>query len=325
MSEFFTWHFSTSFLFMALPLLGASRSHSDTSHSVGLLWTSDQPGACHTQVQKHALRLWELKTRLWEGHVSTGTIRILQKRALRTKWIIHSGANWILFFSYVPVRIHKGKEEVKQSHYRPGQAQRVPGGWGSQISRQSTHEGGKVVSPTHRPPLPPKKYSRSTRVPASVRSWVYPRAIVRPTGLCQWKKSTDDIGNRTRDLPVCSAVPALIQSINAAIWKSLDFSCIWRMKPQLGRKNIAQLPDYFIFVVLSVQQSVCSDYRKQSSGKDRRVRHITWKKHPGRHIGVRQWDIKAQNWQSADTMDCDSTAWLYVWLRMRHRQKKTKE
>ena len=25
--------------------------------------------------------------------------------------------------------------------------------------RQSAHEGGKVVSPTHRPPLPPRKYS----------------------------------------------------------------------------------------------------------------------------------------------------------------------
>jgi hypothetical protein len=55
--------------------------------------------------------------------------------------------------------IRKYQVEVKQSHYRPRQALRVPRGGGSQISRQSAHEGGMVVSPTHRRPLPPGNIS----------------------------------------------------------------------------------------------------------------------------------------------------------------------
>ena len=87
-----------------------------------------------------------------------------------------------MWFEHTYCRNIKGK--VKQSHYRLRQAQRVPGSWGSQITWQSAHEGGTIVSPTHRPTLPPLEIFL---VLISVRSWVNPRAIVRPEGLRQWK------------------------------------------------------------------------------------------------------------------------------------------
>jgi hypothetical protein len=74
----------------------------------------------------------------------------------------------------------QGKVKIKQSHYRPGQALSVSGACGSQISRQSAYEGGKVVSHTHRPPLP------LGNIPYT-HFWVDPRVLVWPEGLCEWK------------------------------------------------------------------------------------------------------------------------------------------
>ena len=51
--------------------------------------------------------------------------------------------------------IYRQGKNVKLSMSRPEQALRVPGGTGSQISRQFAHKGGKVFGPTHRPPLSP--------------------------------------------------------------------------------------------------------------------------------------------------------------------------
>jgi hypothetical protein len=72
------------------------------------------------------------------------------------------------------------------------QTQGFPGGWVSQISRQSTHEGGKVVSPLHRPPLLPKKHSQY--------SFVLERVMLKKT-------SNDTIGNQTCELPGRNPVP----------------------------------------------------------------------------------------------------------------------
>ena len=51
----------------------------------------------------------------------------------------------------------------------------------SRIFGQSAHEGGRVVSCTHRPHLPRRGY---LLVLIFVRGWLDPRAIVRLEGLC---------------------------------------------------------------------------------------------------------------------------------------------
>jgi hypothetical protein len=84
------------------------------------------------------------------------------------------------------------KKKEKESHYRPWQVLRVPGGWGAQILRQPVHKSGKVVSPTHRPPLPPEcihgthfcyRLSRAQGHSAAGRIMSMKNSSVTPTGI----------------------------------------------------------------------------------------------------------------------------------------------
>ena len=68
--------------------------------------------------------------------------------------------------------------QEEESRNRPGVAQKVLGGLGSQISWHSAREGGKVVSLTHRPRLPPGMFL----VLIFTRGWVDSRAMVRSEG-----------------------------------------------------------------------------------------------------------------------------------------------
>ena len=91
----------------------------------------------------------------------------------------------------------KVKVKVKESQSRPRQNPRIPSIWDPQAAKQSTHEVGDVVSPTHRPPLPwyPFIYRRKR-----------PQVHIAAGRIMSMKNSSDTIGNRTGDPLACSAV-----------------------------------------------------------------------------------------------------------------------
>jgi len=63
--------------------------------------------------------------------------------------------------SISPICLHCIDRDLSTSTFYPRKVKKRYSnpitGRGSQISRQSTHEGSKVVSPMHQPPLPPQE------------------------------------------------------------------------------------------------------------------------------------------------------------------------
>jgi hypothetical protein len=93
-------------------------------------------------------------------------------------------------------------KKVKLSPYRPWRPLGLREVEAPTFSDIRLIDGGKVVSPTRRPVLPPERLL----VLISVGGWVDPRAIVRLEELGKFKKSTSS-GTRIGDLPACSIVP----------------------------------------------------------------------------------------------------------------------
>ena len=103
-------------------------------------------------------------------------------------WVDNRHCEESLILSELPDRHFSTK--VKESCNRAGVAQRVTGGLGSQISWHSPRECGKLVSLTHRPPLPAGMYL----VLIFTRGWVDTRNMVRSEGNMSLKNPVTPLG-----------------------------------------------------------------------------------------------------------------------------------
>ena len=141
-------------------------------------------------------------------------------------------------------------ESVKDKaiNYRTGQAVRFPVGLGSQISRQSAHESGKVVSPTHWPPLPPRKSAWHS----FLLQLSQPQGHSGAGRIMPMKNSNDTIRSRTRHLPACSAVPQPTALRRVPFFKSIIRRIkFWKNTEITSRQHVSKVENS------NSQRSIC--------------------------------------------------------------------
>jgi hypothetical protein len=83
----------------------------------------------------------------------------MELRRTQVHWFFSCQQDSVKSTMLVLLTVTKYGVKVKQSRYRPGVVQRVPGSYKFPDYMTTAQDGGKVVSLTHRPPLPPRKCS----------------------------------------------------------------------------------------------------------------------------------------------------------------------
>jgi hypothetical protein len=116
----------------------------------------------------------------------------------------------LMFFREI-IALNYEVTKVNLSLYRPREAPRAPEGWTPKIFRQRKHEGGKVVSPTHRPPYPQGKMP-STHFCEEAEST--PRPHSAAGRINSMKNVKDPIGNQSRLVAQCLKNCATANPVN---------------------------------------------------------------------------------------------------------------
>jgi hypothetical protein len=154
-----------------------------------LFWSVQHVSQLWMPVSETPCIQWVFKMLEQSSHVSCShqnTETILYKHVSGNEWFQQS----------IPYK-------EKQSHYRPGQAPKVPGGW-DPIFQDNRHMKVKRLSALR---------TRRLYPPANISGTHFCYRLSQPQShsaagrIMSMRNSTAIIGNRSRDLPACSAVP----------------------------------------------------------------------------------------------------------------------